>query len=333
MAKRILCFFIVFSMIFSPAIARGVQASPVTATDPAADEDAQILGILGWVLVGSLVVALIAVVATAIDDADREAKTREANVWPVPASKWITVEPQKVKSTEEAVADIKNVQPRMMVDGIIPSLIDTDKYGMRIKIEWYETTTGEQYSYSNGGYFLGWNYIPTFSTTTQEVTTTVPKNKTVAVTFKEVTGFAVYENNQVFIMTPYESIRVQCRDAGAVKLLVNAVYTLAAEAGNKIDNRNFGFAYQPLTDEQKKRTGLGDGVYISNVCGGGVAEKAGLKLHDIVAELNGAKITSAAEMGDAVNKLGSSGKIEMKVMSKEKALLKDYTTKTVKFSR
>lgn len=76
-----------------------------------------------------------------------------------------------------------------------------------------------------------------------------------------------------------------------------------------------GLSYAPdnLSDEEKKKEGIkdGDGVYISDVLEGGAATVAGIKKGDFITKINGAKVTTGAEMVEQVARYKPGDKISV----------------------
>ena len=69
--------------------------------------------------------------------------------------------PKKISPIEKAIGTIKNLE-KNFVDwdaGVPFSSFEIDRYGLRAKWEWTETK--EHQTYDTGGFFLGWDYVPT----------------------------------------------------------------------------------------------------------------------------------------------------------------------------
>ncbi|MGA2854428.1 MAG: hypothetical protein ABSE90_09910, partial [Verrucomicrobiota bacterium] len=85
--------------------------------------------------------------------------------WPAESSNRIfNFVAEKMDSTDQAIGTIKNLQTVFVEfsSGIHISSLEVDAFGMRAKWEWIETAQNTQYVPSSGGFFVGWNYVPTY---------------------------------------------------------------------------------------------------------------------------------------------------------------------------
>jgi len=88
----------------------------------------------------------------------------------------------------------------------------------------------------------------------------------------------------------------------------------------KVKRSKIGVIVQPLTPELAEHFGVNEGVLVSNVQPGGPADKAGIRAGDIIAEVNGKKISEVRDLQNQIMKNPPGTKINLKVIRNGKEL-------------
>ncbi|MCX5779035.1 MAG: PDZ domain-containing protein [Elusimicrobia bacterium] len=254
-------------------------------------------------------------------------------IWPPRTGSWYYYTPKRLATTEEAVANIRNLQNRMMLNGgMMPSELDVDRYGIRAKAKWVVTEKGENVASTSGGFWLGWNYIPTNTTTSQPWTKETPQEKMMIISFKDITGTAMLNGYVVGMgFSDGEAHGIIMKDKNAAKDMIDAIFTLReALSGIRTDYpKRLGLELTDMTQEQKEILSITYGVLVTGIGVDGAAELAGIKYPDIIVEVNGEKVESSADCTAKVLKSVPEVKLKILRWADEKYLaFNDYVSGT-----
>lgn len=242
--------------------------------------------------------------------------------------KWY--KPAKIYSSEEAVANLKNAQDSITINGRQPSEITTDKYSLRATMRWQEIEQREDKVSYSGGSFWGWDYVPTFGSSTQITNITHNKENSVTVPYKDITNIIITDNA---VNLGFEGGKiVSLVSSGGISLqkLADSFYSLLKSLGSRL-KIDAGFSYAVLSERNAAMLELDYGIYTPWVFTGSPAAKSGLEVNDVILEVNGEKITKSTNIQDMVDRMvedaGKKGYFDMTVMHWE--LIKD----TVKWEK
>ncbi|MCX5781806.1 MAG: PDZ domain-containing protein [Elusimicrobia bacterium] len=240
------------------------------------------------------------------------------SIWTAPEPEWIFYKPRILSSVEEAVANVKNIQNRLMFEGMVPSELDIDKYGLRAKLKWVTTQKGERVTSTTGGFWYGWSWISTASSTIEPWTKETPQEKLVIIPFKDVVKIQFLVDIWVDVWMnhggTWEELVIKTKDKGAAKDLIDALYTLKEMAtGIKTEfYPMLGMSVAELTGKQKEALGITGGMLVLGVGEGGPAFLAGIKYPDVITEVNGEQVSGK---DDGLSKVkGSPAAVKLKVI-------------------
>jgi len=104
--------------------------------------------------------------------------------------KWYWYRPEILPSVEEAMGTLKNLQQSFVeyTAGQHFKTFDLDKYGLRTKWEWTETTQTTEYVPTYGGSFFGSTYVPYYGGTNQTRINTNQHEGAFVIPFAEVSA-------------------------------------------------------------------------------------------------------------------------------------------------
>ena len=201
---------------------------------------------------------------------------------------------------------------------------DLDKYGLRTKWEWTETTQSTQYVPNSGGYFVGWNYVPYYGGSYQPRTDTNQYAGGFVIPFAEVSTLEIFYNIYysgtwwlVVSLDNKDPICLRAPDEKTVKQLGSAIATLSREQGRILKFKRYGFTVLLLTQEQSAELALqpGTGLLVYDVFVGSPAEKVGLRFLDVILEEDGQPVKDVNEL----LALGENKKnVNLKILRREK---------------
>jgi hypothetical protein len=317
--KKAIVFTLIFALCFNPLFVRALHAN--AATDDSEKQAVSFALTAGAVIgVTILIVKLIQhsrAKKKQAADAKLLAEQQAKEIWPMPGSAWVFHTPKVVPTSDEAIANIKNIQNRMMLEGMQPSELDVDKYGMRVKLKWVVTEKGENVASTYGGFWLGWNYVPTNTTTSQPWTKETPKEKMVIIPFKDFTGTSLTNFNNTITVTVFvgsgETIAVNTKDMNAAYDLIDSLYTLhdALVGVTGADYKRLGIMFVDLTQAEKEALGIKYGALVKSVGAGSPGEAAGIRYPDIITEVNGEMVDGADQCVDKIFKSGPVVKVRI----------------------
>lgn len=234
--------------------------------------------------------------------------------------KWY--KPAKIYSGEEAEANLKNAQDSITINGRQPSEIVTDKYSLRATMRWQEIEQREDTVSYSGGSFWGWDYVPTFGSSTQITNITHNKENSVTVPYKDITNIIIADNS---VSLGFEGGKVvSLVSSGGISLqkLADSFYSLSKFLGNRL-KIDAGFSYAVLSERKAAMLGLDYGIYVPWVFIGSPAAKSGLEVNDVILEVNGETITKRTNIQDVVDRMveeaGKKGYFDMTVMHWEQS--------------
>ncbi|MCX5711021.1 MAG: PDZ domain-containing protein [Candidatus Omnitrophica bacterium] len=253
------------------------------------------------------------------------------SIWPAknPYYEWYWYRPVMLSSAEEAIGTLKNLQQNFVEYGSGQHFktFDLDKYGLRTKWEWTETTQSTEYVPTYGGSFFGSTYVPYYGGTYQPRTDVSQYAGGFVIPFAEVSALEIYD------LSPYEKraykwnlgvyldnkapISLRAPDEKTVKQLGDAIATLSREQGRIIKPLRFGFKGFPLTPEQSAELTLqpGTGILVHAVAIGSPVEKAGLRFLDVILEEDGQPVKDVDELAALSEKKKN---VKLKILRREK---------------
>ena len=206
--------------------------------------------------------------------------TNTEAMWPAINHGFVHYEPKTVSSDEEAISNIRSSQGYVFVSGYKPYDVAADKYSSIYKIQWTEEKTYVDEVPTTGGFFIGWDYIPTFSRTTQTSHSTEQKQDNMTVVFKDITGIYFYRNSLCLVSAGgLNCIGAQSRES--LRTLADSIYTLALEQGASIE-KDINFEFAPLSQKQCAMLNIGSGDMVTSVFEGGEGDRAGIREGDIL---------------------------------------------------
>jgi len=218
--------------------------------------------------------------------------TVKKSPWQRPYYYYSIYVPQKIYDFEEAMANLQNLQSDMRINGRTPSEIIVDKYSFKAKIKWTETYSQTDYVPTYGGFFIGWNYIPTYSGSYQTSHSTVQKEDTIILPFKDIYdiilgGYYLYLN-----LITGKTLTFYLSNSSLVQKMADSIYSIMQIHSIKLSPIT-GFSYAETTDEEKlsyinKKSKV---VYVASILLDSPAQLAGLSPNDIILEINNEKIT------------------------------------------
>ncbi len=113
-------------------------------------------------------------------------------IWPGDAYggarvRYFTLPPEPPMPAEQAIGTIKNLQTRFCTwQGHDISALEVDRFGLRLRATWTETSSGTNYVPSYGGFFVGNSYVPTYGGSYQPWSRTEGREETVVIPFDKV---------------------------------------------------------------------------------------------------------------------------------------------------
>ncbi|MCX8093456.1 MAG: PDZ domain-containing protein [Candidatus Goldbacteria bacterium] len=211
--------------------------------------------------------------------------------------------PQKIYDFEEALANLQNLQSDIWINGRQPVEITVDKYSFKARLKWTETQSWTDYVPSYGGFFIGWNYIPTFSGTYQTTYSTTQKEETIILPFKDVYDMVSGFNYLYLNLTTGKVLSFYLANTSLVQKMADSIYSILINHNIKLPPI-IGFTFAETSDEEKleyinKKSKV---VYVANVFLDSPAKLSGLSINDIILEINGVKITDINQCSDILVK-------------------------------
>ena len=198
---------------------------------------------------------------------------------------------------EQAIGTIKNLQTRFCTwEGNIPSVLDVDRYGLRVRANWTETTSGTNYIPSYGGIFAGDNYIPVMGGSNQPWQKTEAKEQTVIIPFDKVNEIRLTyygDINRDYKWGVYFGVEgipageaFRFPDQGSAVDFAAAISSLARARGRDLSRKSdIGLWWADLNPAQVEdltKAGFTASKVILWVYKDGPAERAGLRSGDVI---------------------------------------------------
>jgi len=215
--------------------------------------------------------------------------TDSSGAWPRINHGYAIYEPSQSASEEEAISTIRSSMGYIFVGGQKPYDATVDRYTVIYKTEWTETNTYEENVPTTGGFFIGWDYIPTFSNTVQTYHETKQKHDSLTIEFKQIKSIYFYMNT-LCIEGAGGTSYIAADSAARLKPLADAIYTLAVKAGAGI-RLDMLFILTHITDSQCRMLDIETGDMVTSLFENSEAYKAGIRESDII--LNLKEINSA----------------------------------------
>ncbi|MBP7792425.1 MAG: PDZ domain-containing protein [Candidatus Goldbacteria bacterium] len=218
--------------------------------------------------------------------------TIKKSPWQLSGNDYSVYIPEKIYSFEEAAANLQNVQSELWINGHQPTDIFVDKYSFKAKLKWTETYSQTDYVPSYGGFFIGWNYVPTYSGTYQTSYSNVQKEDTIILTFKDIYDI-ILGNNYLYVnLNTGKTLSFYMTNRNFVQKMADSIYSILLFHDIKL-SPIIGFSYSETSDEEKlnyinKKSKI---VYVASVLNNSPAKLAGLSQNDVILEINDQKIT------------------------------------------
>ena len=209
--------------------------------------------------------------------------TNSSTLWPAINHGFVHYEPSPVSSEEEALSNIRSSQGYVYVSGHKPYDVVTDKFAAVFKIQWTEESTIVEDVPTTGGFFIGWDYIPTFSNTQQTYHSSEQKQDNMTVVYKNIKSIYFYKNYLCLTGTGVVDY-IGADSADRLKTLADSFYFMAVNHGAEIE-KDINFEFMPLTPKQCAVLNIKKGDMVTSVFTGGEADKAGIKEGDVVMNL------------------------------------------------
>ena len=254
--------------------------------------------------------------------------TQEAkSIWPSPTGfTYHWYRPEMLSSTEEAMGTFKNLQQSFVeaTAGQPFKTFDLDKYGLRTKWEWTETTQSTQYVPSTGGGLVGGYYVSYYGGSYQPRTDISQHAGGFVIPFAEVSSLEIYYSifysgywGLIVFLDNKDPISLRASDEKTVKQLGSAIATLSREQGRILKFPRCGFTVLPLTPEQSAELALqpGTGLLITDVFVGSPAEKAGFRFLDVILEKDGQPVK---DVNESFTPTENKKSVNLKILRREK---------------
>ena len=259
----------------------------------------------------------------------RQHRQQAKSIWPPPVRhKYYWPSWQMLSNAEEAIGVLKNLQHSFVefTAGQPFKTFDVDKYGLRGKWEWSETTNESVYVPTYGGYWIGGQYVPYYGGTNQIRTNTSQHAGELVIPFAEVSALWIwydpglvqeYKWGLSVSLDNKALVGLRAPDEKTIRQLGNAIVTLCKEQGRIMSRYLFGIAVNPLTPEQSAELTLsqGTGLLVLDVYVGSPGEKAGVRFLDVILEVDGQPVKDESEL----NTLSLDKKsVNFKILRREK---------------
>jgi hypothetical protein len=209
--------------------------------------------------------------------------TDSSSSWPAINHGYAYYQPSTLDSEEEAISNIRSCQGFVYISGHKPYDITVDKYTAVFKIEWTENTSYQEEVPTTGGFFIGWDYIPTYSNTVQTYHQSEQKHDSMTITFKDINAIFFYRNS-LCISTSGVVNTISSDSPARLKSLADAIYTLTAKNGGT-SGGDMLCQMVHLSDEQCRKLKIEDGDMVTAVFEHSESDKAGIKEGDVILNL------------------------------------------------
>ncbi len=205
-------------------------------------------------------------------------------VWPALTKGYVYYAPSDIRSEDEAISNIRSSQGFIRIRGEKPYDIAVDRYSAVFKIQWTENQTFQENVPTSGGFFIGWDYIPTFSNTVQTYHQTKQMNDALAVQFKDIVAIYFFQNNLCLRDSGGGISYLASDNAAGLRTLADSVYTLAIKGGAKMEGDSL-FQIVKLSEKQCDNLNIENGDMVTSVFAGSEADRAGIKEGDVILNL------------------------------------------------
>jgi len=240
--------------------------------------------------------------------------TVRVSPWQISSSGYSAYIPQRVYDFEEALANLQNLQSDLWINGYKPTDIYVDKFSFKAKLKWTNIEQMTDYVPTYGGFFIGWNYISTDSTTEQTSYLTIQKEDTVVLPFKDVTNMMLSSNDLCLNLNTGKTLYFHLSNENFVQRMADSVYSMLLFHNIKLPPI-IGFSYDQISEEKlsylniiniksyKNYTDIkSNSVYVKSVLSNSPAKLAGLCENDIILEINGEKISDIHQFSNVIDK-------------------------------
>lgn len=204
-----------------------------------------------------LIVSVVAAVALCLVTSGCSIPTTPAakSIWPTASGYiWVNHTPERMGSADQAIGIIKNLQNSFVEwgAGYHFSSFNVDEYGLRTKWEWTVAQQQTTYVPSYGGFFVGWDYVPTYSGSYQTQTHTTQHNDMFIIPFADIKALNLYHmptfprnfKYGVVVETDKGRTGLRVEDEKSLLQLTDALATLAWLQGATLPKFTLGLRTQ-----------------------------------------------------------------------------------------
>lgn len=279
-----------------------------------------------------LIVSAVAAVALCLVTSGCSIPTTAKSIWPAASPYiWLNHTSERTGSADQAIGVIKNLQ-RSFVEwgaGEYFSSFNVDQYGLRAKWEWTVAHERTTYVPSYGGFFAGWDYVPTYSGSYQTQTYTTQHNDMFIVPFADIKALNLYHmpillrnfKYGLIVVTDKGRTSLRVCDEKSLLQLTDAFATLAWLQGAALPKFTFGLKIQSLTLIQRENIDLPSnaGLLVTDVAKASYAEKAGIRFLDILLEFDEMPLSKPGDFFSALQNAYSAQKknVSLKLIRRE----------------
>lgn len=207
-----------------------------------------------------------------------------SGAWPAINHGFVCYEAAQLSSEEEAISTIRSSMGYVVIGGQKPNDVTVDKYTAIYKMEWTEENSYQEDVPTTGGFFIGWDYIPTYSNTVQTYHETQQKHDSLSIEFKQIKSIYFYRNT-LCIEGAGVTNYIVGDSAARLKPLADAIYTMAVKDGADV-HLDMLFSLVRLTDSQCQKLEIDGGDMVTSLFEGSEADRAGIREGDVILNLN-----------------------------------------------
>jgi len=204
--------------------------------------------------------------------------------WPRINHGYVVYEPSQSTSEEEAISSIRSSMGYVFIGGQKPYDVTVDKYTAIYKTEWTETNTYQEDVPTTGGFFIGWDYIPTYSNTVQTYHQSQQKHDSLTIEFKQIKSLYFYRNT-LCIEGAGGTSYIAADSAARLKPLADAIYTMSVKDGSGI-TLDMLFSLAHLTETQCRNLEIDTGDMVTSLFENSEADRAGIREGDVILNLD-----------------------------------------------
>ncbi len=279
-----------------------------------------------------LIVGTVVGVALCLTMSGCSTTTTTQSIWPAASPHiWLNYTPERANSADQTLGVLKNLQQSFVEwdAGEHFSSFDVDEYGLRAKWEWTEAHEQTSYVPSTGGFFVGWDYVPTYGGSYQTQTYTTQHNDMFIISFADIKTLRLYHmpifprnyKYGLIVVTDKGQTALRVSDEKSLFQVANALATLALLQGATLPKFTFGVQLQPLTPVQRENISLlsETGLLVTKIAKGSYAEKAGVQFLDVLLEFDGMPLNEPMDFVRALRDAYSAKKknVSLKLIKRE----------------